>query len=438
MTKDSSIQKTAVVLGGYGLIGAACVRALREAGFRVIGVGRSPATARHVLPDIEWRIVDLALANLDDMKRAVAGGDVIVNAAGALQDGAKDDVTAIHEGMVARLVAALQGSAARVIQISAAGVRTDSSTEFFRTKARGDALLTASSLDHVVLRPVLVIAPQAYGGTALLRASAAMPLAGFDVFPASRVQTVSIDDVAGAVVAAARGEIACGTVADLTEPGSRSFGRLVRVVRAWLGLTAWRFSLRAPQPAVRGVAMVADALGHLGWRSPLRSTALKVLEEGISGDPSQWANAGGTPCRSLDATLSSMPATRQERWFARLYLLFPLIVGVLAGFWLLSGLIGLVHHEAAARVLTDRGVGPQTASLVVFGGALADIVLGGGILVRRFARGAALGMVLVSLAYMFGGTLLAADLWVDPLGPLVKVAPGLTLALVAAAVLDER
>lgn len=38
---------TALVLGGYGLIGAACMAALTEAGFDVTGVGRSAnATAR--------------------------------------------------------------------------------------------------------------------------------------------------------------------------------------------------------------------------------------------------------------------------------------------------------------------------------------------------------------------------------------------------------
>jgi len=179
-------RNTGVVLGGYGLIGAACVRELRQVGFDVVGVGRSKATAWRVLRDIEWRILDLAQASVDDLKRAVGGAHVIVNAAGALQDGLKDDVAAIHESMITRLAIALHGGATRVIQISAAGVRFDSSTEFFRSKARGDALLMASELDWVLLRPTLVLAREAYGGTSLLRASAAMPFTGFDVFPDSR------------------------------------------------------------------------------------------------------------------------------------------------------------------------------------------------------------------------------------------------------------
>lgn len=431
-------RKTACVLGAYGLIGSACVRALSEAGFRVIGVGRSEAMARRIGPHIDWRILDLTQASSEELRATIAGADVVVNAAGALQDGPKDDVAGIHELMIERLVLALKGSQARIIQISAAGVSPQASTEFFRSKAKGDAVLMASGLDWIVLRPTLVLAREAYGGTALLRASAAFPVIGLLVLPQSPVQTVCIDDVTAAVVSSARGEIARGTVADLTEPGSHRFEDVVRFVRTWLGLPPWRMSLNVPNLIVRGSASVADALGRLGWRSPLRSTAVKVLSEGIHGDPLPWRNAGGVTCRPLSETLASMPATSQDRWFARLYLALPVIVGVLALFWLMSGLIGLLRFDDAVRVLSSRGVGGTAAAIFVAGGALIDLILGLGLLVRKFAPAAAIGMAGVSLLYLLGGTILTPDLWGDPLGPLLKVVPALALALVAAAILDER
>ncbi|MCB1503687.1 MAG: SDR family oxidoreductase [Hyphomicrobiaceae bacterium] len=430
--------KTAIVLGGYGLIGAACVRALRQDGFHVVGAGRSMMAAKRAVPDLEWRILDLATASIDELKQAAAGCDVVVNAAGALQDGLRDDVVAIHETMMARLVAALDGTSTRVIQISAAGVRAESSTEFFRSKARGDALLMASRLHWVVLRPTLVLAREAYGGTALLRASAAMPFTRLDMMGRSRIQTVFIDDVSAAVVAAARGDVAAGTVADLTEADSRSFTQLVAAVRGWLGFPAWRRVIRIPSVLTSTAARIGDALGYLGWRSALRSTALTVLSEGIQGDPSSWAAAGGARCRSLEETLGAMPATAQERIFARAYLLVPVIVGTLALFWLASGIIGLIRFDAAAEVLTARGFDKGIAGAWVVAGSIADIALGAGILWRRIAKRAAAGMIVVSLGYLAGATLYAPDLWADPLGPMLKVLPGLALALTAAALLDER
>lgn len=433
-----SSNKTVIVLGGYGLIGSVCMRALQADGFNVIGVGRSTRAARRMSPAITWRVLDLAKASIEDLRVVMSGADVVVNAAGALQDGLRDDCIAIHETLIEHLVAALERSPARVIQISAAGVSTASSTEFFRSKARGDALLMGSDLDWVVLRPTLVLSRDAYGGTALLRASAAMPLVALDVAPQSPVQTVAVDDVAAAVVAAARGTIARGTLADLTESESQDFAALVRTTRAWLGLPPWRFKLRIPPGVLGTVAKIADGLGHLGWRSPLRTTALTVLSEGIGGDPTAWRKAGGAPCRPLADTFAAMPATGQDRWFARLYLLLPVIIATLALLWLLSGAIGIIRNAEAVRVLTSRGWAQDTARVVVIAGALADIALGIAILVRRFARTAALGMVAVALAYLIGASLFAADLWTDPLGPLAKILPAITLSLVAAAILDDR
>jgi uncharacterized membrane protein len=45
------------------------------------------------------------------------------------------------------------------------------------------------------------------------------------------------------------------------------------------------------------------------------------------------------------------------------------------------------------------------------------LLLGGAILVRAWARPAALGMAVVSAAYLIGGNLVTPSLWLDPLAP---------------------
>lgn len=110
----------------------------------------------------------------------------------------------------------------------------------------------------------------------------------------------------------------------------------------------------------------------------------------------------------------------------------------MAGFWVLSGLVGLWRFEAARDVLTDRGVASGFAGLAVAGGSAVDLALGLLVLVRPWARAACLGMTAVALGYLAGGTILAPDLWVDPLGPFLKVLPAAVLGLFVAAILDER
>ncbi|MCB1356976.1 MAG: DoxX-like family protein, partial [Maritimibacter sp.] len=138
------------------------------------------------------------------------------------------------------------------------------------------------------------------------------------------------------------------------------------------------------------------------------------------------------------ATLAAMPATTQDRWFARAWLAFPVAVGLLALFWTVSGLVGLWRFEAALEVLTARGMDPGLAALAVGLGSAVDIGLGLAILWRRWVAAASLGMILVSLGYMAGAALVAPDLWADPLGAMVKVLPGIGLALFTALLADDR
>lgn len=430
--------RKAVVLGGYGLIGSACMRALAEAGFAVTGVGRSRAAALASDPQGDWVIRDIPGIQPAEWRALLEGADVVVNASGALQDGARDDLEAIHVTALSRLAEGAEGLPLRIIQISAAGVSAAASTEFFRSKARGDAVLMARARDWVILRPVLVIAPDAYGGTALLRGAAGLPLVLPRVLPGAMVQTVHVDDLTAAVVAAARGEVPSGLIADLTEPQAQGFDDLVESVRRWQGFPPPRFRPRVPGVLLRLAGRGADLLGHLGWRPPLRSTALRALAEGIRGDPSAWLAAGGRPCRPMKATLAGLPATRQERLFARLYVALPLAIATLALFWGTSGLVALADPPRAMAVLEGRGLPSWIAGPTVIGGALADIVLGLAILWRPWARRAALGMIGLSATYLLGSLAAAPDLWRDPLGPMVKVIPGMMLAALVALTLEDR
>lgn len=423
-----------LVLGGYGLIGAALVRALAARGHDVTALGRSAAMAARVLPGVAFVEADLArLTTAAAWAPFLDGVDVVVNAAGALQDGARDDLAAVHHRAIAALA---EAGAVRIVQISAPGAGPEAASAFLRTKGAGDAAVMAGEGEWVILRPGLVVGPQAYGGTALLRMLAAMPGVTPLVHAEARVQCVALADVADAVVRAVEGDIPLGTIADLVEPEARSLRETVAAFRHWLGyppcpapgLPAWVGSVAGG---------LADMFGRLGWRTPLRSTALGEMARGVTGDPAPWRALTGRDLMTLPETLATIPATLQERRFARGMLLLPKMIGVLSVFWLLSGVIGLLRIPAAAATL-DGVLEPHAARAFVVLGGLADIALGIAVLIRRHARLACLGMVGLTLAYLAAGTLLTPWLWADPLGPFVKTLPAAVLALVTWAMLEER
>ena len=106
--------------------------------------------------------------------------------------------------------------------------------------------------------------------------------------------------------------------------------------------------------------------------------------------------------------------------------------------WLAGGLVGLVRADAAAALLVEGGVPARTARLLALTGSIADLTVAAGILFRPALRLALGGGALLALLYMFGALFVRPDLWLDPLGPMVKVAPVVALSLVCLAMAEER
>lgn len=428
-----------LVLGAYGLIGSAVARRLQRDGSTVIGLGRNAATANRVLPGVRWIIRDLAeLCDVPSWGPLLSDVDIVVNCAGALQDGAHDQLDMVHRRAVEALAQACRTADVGLIQISAVGARPDASTAFMRTKSAGDSAVKNAGIRYWIFRPGLVLAPTAYGGTVLLRMLAAVPLVQPLAYADSPVQTVSVADLAKIVSLALRGQIPVGTECDLVEDRAHNLRDIVKAQRTWLGFKPAGRELVLPRWVMWATSKAADTLGVLGWRSPLRHSAVQVLSEGVTGDPNPLKDLGLASLSSLNDTLRATSATVEDRLFARMALLMPFMIGVLFFFWLASGLIGFWKTDAATLVLEDAGWPPALATASVVFWSFVDIAIAIFLLIRKYAAPSCLAMVAVSAIYLISATLTVPDLWSDPLGPLVKILPGIVLALVARASLETR
>ncbi|MCI3134716.1 SDR family oxidoreductase [Phenylobacterium aquaticum] len=426
-----------LVTGAYGLIGGRVTARLLAEGHEVTGVGRHVAAAARSLPQVRWIEADLARWREGDWAPHLADIDAVVNCAGALQDGPTDNLVAVHlTGPLSLGRACVTAGVRRFVQISAAGV-AHGQDAFSRTKREGDEALAGLDLDWTILRPALVLAPVAYGGSALLRALAAVPFVIPAVHARAVTQVVAVDDIALAVARALAPDAPMRRIIDLGASAETTLAEVLIGLRAWLGLPPAPV-LDLPPLVARIAATGADALAWLGWRSPLRSATLGQLARGVRIRPGEAERALGFAPKDLSQALAAMPAGVQERWFARLYALKPVILAGLAGFWIVSGAVGLAEIPAATAVLAASHFPPAAATPAVIGGALADIALGLLACVRSTAAFALWGMILVTGGYMVGATLWRPDLWADPMGPLVKTLPAALLALVALALLEDR
>jgi len=437
-------QRTILVLGASGLIGRFVTDDLRTRGFRVVGVARSlsPAQTMSAL-DIEMPILSLDAAAVARLLRE-HDVDIVVNCLGVLQDGPGSDTSAVHRDFVARLLQAIAsgGRAIRLVHISIPGTAEADRTAFATTKREAERLIAASGVAHAILRPGFVVAPSAYGGSAMLRALAACPLDLPAKEMATPFQPVAVEDISATIAWLAAHEIDDASVRavtwDLMQAEPVTMAGVIKQFRRAFGTAGWP-RLAMPSFLLSLGATIGDLANHLGWMSPLRTTAIAELRRGVAGDPSAWIGATGMVPKTLTETIGRHPATIQDKWFARLFLIKALIIASLVVFWLVSGFIALfVSYRAAAGILSAHNFPPALIDPVTIGTSLMDMSIG---VLIAFRRTAAIGLVagiVASLGYMLGAAVLTPDLWIEPLGALVKTGPAIVLMLVVLLMLDNR
>jgi hypothetical protein len=249
---------------------------------------------------------------------------------------------------------------------------------------------------------------------------------------------VSVEDVAAAVSHSLTSEAKVRVKWDVAHPDVLTLATLVTAIRGWLGFRK-RPVWRVPRGLGTAMAGLADLLGYLGWRSPARTTAVRQLAAGVIGAPAPWIAASGIEPKSFETILAQQPSSVADRWFARLFLFKPVAIGGLALFWILTGMITLGPGRAAAMGhLAAAGFSPKLAGPTLVLGALFDYFLGLALLVRPAARYALYTMIVGTGFYLLIGTLLLPQLWLDPLGPYLKIVPLLIATLFTLAILDER
>lgn len=426
-----------LVLGASGLIGNALAVDLQRRGFAVRGQARrfAPSQAMALNDAIVTPLLsrdDAALAGL------LADADIVINCIGVLQ-GRDSDV--IHRGFVARLAACCARSGKLLVHLSVPGDAATDRTAFSRTKRDGERAVAASGAAFIILRPGFVIAAAAYGGSALLRALAVLPLQLPRRESAAPFAATAMADLCATLawIAARRqaGERHWGQSWDVMEAAPGTVGDMVEALRTHLDgprsllrLSGW---LMAP-----GV-LAGDAVALLGWRPPVRTTAIAEMRRGVAGDPRAWMAATGIVPMSAAQAVAAIPATVQEKWFARLYLLKALALVTLVLFWCASGIIALTAAFVPARaILLAHGFSFPAAHAVTIASSLVDIAVGLLIVRRATARSGLVLGILVSLGYMLGAAILTPDMWAEPLGALVKTFPAIVLMLVCVALLDDR
>jgi len=249
------------ITGATGFVGS---RVLALAGRPVRALTRRPRAAQS---GIEWVVGDLddgaALAGL------CAGASAVIHIAGVVNAA---DAAGFRSGNVSGtgnvLAAAAGAGVTRFVHVSSLAAREPSLSLYGASKAQGDALVMASGLDWVIVRPPGVYGP---GDTEMLEIfqAAAWGLGLAPGGPEARISLIHVDDLARALLALAEGGPAHQTLElddGMGDRGGYSHREFAGLIAAALGRSVWTLPIA---PAVlMAAARVATLLARLQGRLP--------------------------------------------------------------------------------------------------------------------------------------------------------------------------
>ena len=319
----------ALVTGGTGFVGSHLIETLQRRGDDVTALVRSPAKAAG-LARAGVRLVEGDLDALPALRRAVEDAQVVYHVAGRVA--ARDEaefLRANRDGTANLLAAAAEGGAPRFVLVSSLAAAGPASrgvplsggepprpvTAYGRSKLAGEAVVRASALPWVILRPPMVYGPRDTEVLKLfkLARSGLVPVFGKGD---QELSAVFGPDLAEALAAAGTSRNAIGKTYLPCHPEVFTSGALARQV----GLAVGREVrvLGVPEVIGRGLlALIGGAAKLTGTASVLSSEkAAEFFEEAWTGNPSAlMADTGWRPAADLARGLAMTAAWyRAEGW----------------------------------------------------------------------------------------------------------------------------
>ena len=184
------------ITGGTGFVGAHLLNAALAQGHKVRALTRRPQPPRD---GVTW--IDGALDRPPSLTKLVEGADATIHVAGVVN---ARDAAGFEEGNVigtgAMLAAAENAGTPRFVHVSSLAAREPQLSLYGGSKARSEALVAASSLSTVMVRPPAVYGP----GDREMLEMFKMASRGFVLLPPpGRLSLIHVDDLARLLLALA-------------------------------------------------------------------------------------------------------------------------------------------------------------------------------------------------------------------------------------------
>lgn len=410
-----------LVTGTTGFIGKHITSKLLDEGHDVIACVRNPREAINLWPDIKTIETDFTKDHaISTWSARLQQIDVVINTVGIIHETRTQKFNALHNQTPCALFKACsEADVKKVVQISALGADDTAFSQYHLSKKKADQCLMEQSTDWTILMPSIVYGPGAKSMT-FFKALASLPVIPLVDDGSQKIQPVHINDMVRVVQEVIHSDKHSNCRIEVVGPEPITMKRLYTTLNQWLGIGKLKF-LPVPYKLSLQLARLGGFIGN----TPMNPEAVQMLQKGNTADIAPLVDRFGFIPKSLEDSLTELPAQQSDRWHASLFFLKPLLRISIAFLWIVTGIISafIFPVEQSYEMLAKAGITGVWAPTMLFGAAITDLLLG--IATFKSYRLRTVGWLQISIMLLYTVIISFSqpEQWMHPFGPVTKNIP---------------
>lgn len=270
-----------VITGGTGFVGEEIVKQVRAAGFPVRAIVRDPQAAQWLADRYGVELFHGNVLFAPSIEGAMKGAKGVIHLVGIIHEQRESTFDRAHTQATKYVVdEAKRAGVKRYLHMSALGTRENTRSRYHQTKWVAEEYVRKSGLAWTILRPSVIYGPKDKSVNTLMKVIHRSPFVPVLGPGTTRIQPISIQNVANAFVAAIRNDNSIGKTYDLCGPEAFTWNELYDKLQLLLGSRKPKVHL--PLPLARLQAALFEKILS---NPPFTRDQLLMLQEDNVGNP---------------------------------------------------------------------------------------------------------------------------------------------------------
>jgi len=269
------------VTGATGFVGTEVVRQARAAGLCVRAIVRDSKRARAWGEREGTELVRGDALEATSLVNAFAGASAVVHLVGIVVENGRNTFERVHTDATRNVVDAVKrADIRRYVHLSALGTRADARSRYHQTKWAAEEYVRQSGLAWTILRPSVIYGPDDRAINVLAKVIRHLPFVPVLGDGNAKIQPVSVETVAHAVIGALKNDASIGKTYNLCGLASFTWNELYDKLLAFYDFQ--KPKLHLPLALAR---LQATVLEKLLRDPPFTRDQLLMIVEDNAGDP---------------------------------------------------------------------------------------------------------------------------------------------------------